>query len=48
MRVLLLSTYGSRENVEAMVGRAVQLRVLGAEGCDALVETGVTSAGVRR
>ena len=44
MRVLL-STYGSRGDVEPMVGLAVQLRALGAEGCDALVATGVTPAG---
>ena len=47
MRVLL-STYGSRGDVEPMVGLAVQLRALGAEGCDALVATGVTLAGVWR
>jgi UDP:flavonoid glycosyltransferase YjiC (YdhE family) len=47
MRVLL-STYGSRGDVEPMVGLAVQLRALGAEGCDALVATVVTSAGVWR
>jgi hypothetical protein len=29
-------------------GSAVQLRALGAEGCDALVATGVTPAGVWR
>jgi hypothetical protein len=46
MRVLL-STYGSRGDVEPMVGLAVQLRTLGPEGCDALVATGVTPAGVR-
>ena len=34
MRVLL-STYGSRGDVEPMVGLAVQLRALCAEGCDA-------------
>jgi UDP:flavonoid glycosyltransferase YjiC (YdhE family) len=45
MRVLL-STYGSRGDVETMVGLAVQLRALGAEGCDALVATGVKPAGV--
>jgi UDP:flavonoid glycosyltransferase YjiC (YdhE family) len=45
MRVLL-STYGSRGDVEPMVGLAVQLRALGAEGCDALVATGVMPAGV--
>ena len=43
----LLSTYGSRRGVEPMVGLAVQLRALGAaEGCDALVATGVMPAGV--
>ena len=47
MRVLL-STYGSRGDVESMVGLAVQLRAPGAEGCDALVATGVTPAGVWR
>jgi UDP:flavonoid glycosyltransferase YjiC (YdhE family) len=47
MRVLL-STYGSRGDVEPMVGLAVQLRALGAEGCDALVATGVTPAGAWR
>jgi UDP:flavonoid glycosyltransferase YjiC (YdhE family) len=47
MRVLL-STYGSRGDVEPMMGLAVQLRALGAEGCDALVATGVTPAGVWR
>ena len=47
MRVLL-STYGSRGDVEPMVGLAVQLRARGAEGCDALVATGVTPAGVWR
>jgi hypothetical protein len=45
MRVLL-STYGSRGDIEAMVGLAVQLRALGAEGCEALVATGVMPAGV--
>ena len=44
MRVLL--SYGSRGNFEAMVGLAVQLRALGADGCDALVATGVMPAGV--
>ena len=47
MRVLL-STYGSLEDVEPMVGVAVRLGTLGAEGCDALVATGVTPAGVWR
>ncbi len=48
MRVLL-STYESHGDVEPMVGLAVQLRALGAvaEGCDALVATGVMPAGVR-
>jgi UDP:flavonoid glycosyltransferase YjiC (YdhE family) len=45
MRVL--STHGSRGDVVPMVGLAVQLRALGAEGCDALVATGVVPAGVR-
>jgi UDP:flavonoid glycosyltransferase YjiC (YdhE family) len=43
MRVLL-STSGSRGEVEPMVGLAVQLRALGAED----VATGVTPAGVWR
>ena len=47
MRVLL-STYGLRGDVEPMVGLAVELRALGAEGCDALVATGVLPAGVWR
>jgi vancomycin aglycone glucosyltransferase len=47
MRVLL-STYGSRGDVEPMVGLAVRLRALGTEGCDALVATGVMPAGVWR
>jgi UDP:flavonoid glycosyltransferase YjiC (YdhE family) len=46
MRVLL-STYASRGDVEPMVGLAVQLRALGAEGCDAPIATGVMPAGVR-
>ena len=45
MRVLL-STWGSRGDVEPMVGLAVQLPALGADGCDALVATGVMPAGV--
>jgi UDP:flavonoid glycosyltransferase YjiC (YdhE family) len=45
MRVSL-STYGSRGDVEPMMGLAVQLPALGAEGCDALI--GATSAGVWR
>ena len=44
----LLPTYGSRGDVEPMVGLAVRLRALGAKGCDALVATGVTPAGVWR
>jgi len=47
MRVLL-STYGSRGDVEPVVALAVRLRALGAEGCDALVATGVTPAGAWR
>ena len=47
MRVLL-STYGSRGDVEPMVGLAVQLRALGGEGRDAPAATAVTPAGVRR
>jgi len=47
MRVLL-STHGSRRDVEPMAGPAVRLRALGAEGCDALVATGVTPAEERR
>jgi UDP:flavonoid glycosyltransferase YjiC (YdhE family) len=47
MRVLL-STSGSRGNAEPTVGLAVQLRALGAEGCDALAAGGVTPAGVWR
>jgi UDP:flavonoid glycosyltransferase YjiC (YdhE family) len=47
MRVLS-SAYGSRGDIEPMVGLAVLLRALGAEGCDALVATGVTPAGVWR
>jgi hypothetical protein len=52
MRVLS-STYGPRGDVELMVGLAVRLRALGAkfdtvaaEGCEALVETGVMPTGV--
>ena len=45
----LLSTYESRGDIEPMGGLAVhlavQLRALGAEGCDALVATGVMPAG---
>jgi hypothetical protein len=48
MRVLL-STYGSRGDVEAMVGLAVQFDTVAAvaEGCDALVAIGVMPAGAR-
>jgi hypothetical protein len=51
----LLSTYGSRGDVEPLAGLAVRLRALGAkfdtvavaaEGCDALVETDVIPTGV--
>jgi vancomycin aglycone glucosyltransferase len=57
VRAFLL-TYGSRGDVELVVGLAVQLRALGmlvrvrappacaaAEGCDALVATGVMPTG---
>jgi hypothetical protein len=44
MRVLL-SMYGSRRDVEPMVGLAVQP---GAEECNAPVTTGVLSTGVWR
>ena len=47
MRVLL-STYGSVRGRRTDGGLAAQLRALGAEGCDALVATGVTPAGVWR
>jgi hypothetical protein len=46
MRVLL-STYGSRGDVEPIVGLAVQLRIP-TEGGDALVATGMVPAGVWR
>jgi hypothetical protein len=46
MRVLL-TTYVSRGDVDPMVGLAVRLRALGAEGFDAPVVTGVMPAGVR-
>ena len=49
--LVLLSTCVStcgRGDVESMVGLAVQLRALGADGCHALVATGVTPAGVWR
>jgi hypothetical protein len=44
----LLSTYESRRDIEPMGGLAVHVavqRALGAEGCDALVATGVMPAG---
>ncbi len=44
MRVLS-STCLSRGDVEPRVGLAVQLRALVAEGCAALVATGVMPAG---
>jgi hypothetical protein len=48
MRVLL-STYGSHRDAEPMVGLAVQFDTVAAvaEGCAALVATGVMPAGVR-
>ena len=45
MRVVL-SMNGSREDIQPMVGDALQFRPLGAEGCDAPVATGVTPIGV--
>jgi hypothetical protein len=47
MRVLM-STYGSRGDVEPMVEGAVRLRALGPGGCDALVAAGVTPTGLWR
>jgi hypothetical protein len=47
MRVLS-STYGSRGNVDPMVGLAVRLRALGAERWDALAAGGMVPAGVWR
>ncbi len=47
MRVLL-TTYGSRGDVDPMVGPAVRLRALGAEGFDALAAGGMVPAGVWR
>jgi hypothetical protein len=44
MRVLL-STYGSRGDVEPTVRLAVRLRAPGGERCNALVATGVTPVG---
>jgi hypothetical protein len=45
---LLLSTDGSCRDVEPMARLAVELRALGAEGCDALFATGRVPAGVWR
>ena len=45
MRVLL-TTSGSRGDVDPMVGLAVRLRALGAEGFDALAAGGMVLAGV--
>jgi hypothetical protein len=45
---VLLSTYGSRGAAESMMGLALQARALGAEGCDALVASGVTPVGMWR
>jgi hypothetical protein len=45
MRVLS-STYGSRGEAEPMVGLAVRLRALGAEGLDAPAAGGMVPAGV--
>jgi hypothetical protein len=45
---LLLSTHGSYRDAEPMARLALELRALGAEGCDALVATGIVPAGVRR
>jgi hypothetical protein len=47
MRVLL-STYGVARGPGTDGGLAPQLRALGAEGCDALVATGVMPAGAWR
>ena len=47
MRVLL-STHRSRGDVEPMVGLAEQSRAVRAEGCDAVIATGVTPAAVWR
>ena len=44
----MLSTSASRGDVEPMMGLEVPLPALGAEGCDALVATGVRPAGVCR
>jgi hypothetical protein len=43
---LLLSTYGSCRDLEPMARLAVELRALGAEGCDALVAPVMAPAGV--
>jgi len=45
MRVLS-STHGSRGDVEPMVGLAVRLQALDAEGFDALAAGGIVPAGV--
>ena len=45
--LVFLSTYGSRGDVDPMVGPAVQLRALAAKGCEAVVRT-VMPAGVWR
>ncbi len=45
MRVLL-TTYGSRGDVDPMVGLAVRLRALGPEGFDALAAGGMVPTGV--
>ena len=47
MRVLL-SIHRSRGDVEPMVELAEQSRALRAEGCDAVIATGVTPAAVWR
>ena len=47
MRVLL-TTYGSRGDVEPLVGLAVRVRALGAEGFGALAAGGMVPAGVWR
>jgi hypothetical protein len=47
MRVLS-STYGSRGDVDPMVGLAVRLRPFDAEGFDALAAGGMVPAGVWR
>ena len=44
---VLLSMDGLRADVEPMVGFALLLQVLAAEGCDALVATAPMPAGVQ-